>query len=160
MRKNAPYQPAWLPCRVGSTHHPWPRSTPNPCSGPFADHSSASQFKNHPPVRHRSSHPPSLAFAEFMRIPLRQPQSPAAGRDHVLTCEKSGGLTPKPSSASVSGRSWRGGGVAERAGFENRLAREGHGGSNPPLSVGKSAKSLGFTEGFSFVSCTSPPAIL
>lgn len=30
---------------------------------------------------------------------------------------------------------WRGGGAAERAGFENRLARKGHGGSNPPLSV-------------------------
>ena len=30
---------------------------------------------------------------------------------------------------------WRGGRVAERAGFENRYIRKGIGGSNPPLSA-------------------------
>src|SRR2546421_8740674 len=36
---------------------------------------------------------------------------------------------------SEIGRSWRGGRAVECAGLENRLAREGHGSSNLPLSV-------------------------
>src|SRR5205823_261596 len=40
-----------------------------------------------------------------------------------------------PAKMSEIGRSWRGGRAVECAGLENRLAREGHGSSNLPLSV-------------------------
>jgi hypothetical protein len=36
---------------------------------------------------------------------------------------------------TIVGRRWRGAGVADRAGFENRCMGNHTGGSNPPLSV-------------------------
>src|SRR5439155_21610922 len=46
-------------------------------------------------------------------------------------------LTSADGSATVTRTLWRGGGAAERAGFENRSARKGRGSSNLPLSVSK-----------------------
>jgi len=91
------------------------------------------------PARLSPSLSPKSGGVRFCAVP-RGIGSMAAGRlsqgeKITESGRKTQDLTQNQESPTLERTIWRGGGAAERAGFENRLARKGHGGSNPPLSV-------------------------